>query len=169
MLYTLFWASLVAQMVKNPPAMLETWVWSLGWEDPLEESMARRPTPVFLPGESPWTEEPGGLQSTGSQRVGHNWATKHTAIGYSTVGKVSNSFCAFSKTPKPKLSKINLTWNRDATILFKFQPGKYNSVSRKYIMTKRLITEVQGSNFNLESLCNSLHLQIKASDYINKC
>ena len=40
---------------------------TLGWEDPLEEGVA--PTPVFLPGESPWTEEPGGLQSMGSQRV----------------------------------------------------------------------------------------------------
>ena len=44
------WASLVAQLVKNPPAMQETWVQSLGWEDPLEEAM--QPTPVFLPGES---------------------------------------------------------------------------------------------------------------------
>ena len=43
--------------------MLETWVRSLGWEDPLEEG--RQPSPVFLPGESPWTEEPGGLQSMG--------------------------------------------------------------------------------------------------------
>ena len=51
--------SLVVQSVKNPPAMWETWVRSLGWEDPLEE--AWQPTPVFLPGESPWTEEPGGL------------------------------------------------------------------------------------------------------------
>ena len=39
---------------------------------------AWQPTPVFLPGESPWTEEPGGIQSMGSQRVGHNWATEHT-------------------------------------------------------------------------------------------
>ena len=45
------WASLVAQMVKNPPAMQETWVRSLGWEGPLEETW--QPTPVFLPGESP--------------------------------------------------------------------------------------------------------------------
>ena len=44
------WASLVAQLVKNPPAKQETWVQSLGWEDPLEEAM--QPTPVFLPGES---------------------------------------------------------------------------------------------------------------------
>ena len=60
--------SLVAQMVKNSPVMQETWVRSQGWEDSLEEGMA--PTPVFLPGESSWTEEPGGLQSIVSQRVG---------------------------------------------------------------------------------------------------
>ena len=64
------WTSLVAQLVKNPPAVQETWVQSLGWEDPLEEG--KETTPVVLSGESPWTEEPGGLQSTGSRRVGHN-------------------------------------------------------------------------------------------------
>ena len=64
------WASLLAQKVKNLPAMRETWVRSLGWEDPLEEGMA--PTPVFLSGESPWTEEPGGLQSMGSKGVEHD-------------------------------------------------------------------------------------------------
>ena len=53
------WASPVAQTVKNPPAMWVTWVQSLGWEDPLEE--AWQPTPVFLPEESTWTEEPGRL------------------------------------------------------------------------------------------------------------
>ena len=45
------WASLVAQMIKNPPAMWETWVQSLGWEDPWRR--AWQPTPVFFPGESP--------------------------------------------------------------------------------------------------------------------
>ena len=64
------WATLVAQMVKNPPAMWEAWVQSLGWEDPLEEEMA--PSPVYLPGESPWTEEPGRIQFMGSQRVRHD-------------------------------------------------------------------------------------------------
>ena len=54
-------------MVKNLPAVWETWVRSLGWEDPLEEGI--QPTPVFLPGESPWSEEPGRLLSMGSQRV----------------------------------------------------------------------------------------------------
>ena len=70
--------SMVAQSVKKPPAMWETWFRSLGWEDLLEKGMATYSsilfflTPVFLPGESPWTEEPDGLQSTGLQRVGHD-------------------------------------------------------------------------------------------------
>ena len=55
------WASLVAQLVKNPLAMRETWVRSLGWEDPLEKGKERLPTPVFWPGESPWTKEAGGV------------------------------------------------------------------------------------------------------------
>ena len=61
-------ASLVAQTVT--PAALETWVRSLGWEDPLEEGMAINSS--ILVWEIPWTEEPGGLQSMGSQRVGHD-------------------------------------------------------------------------------------------------
>ena len=56
---------LVAQTIKNLPAMQETWIRSLGWENPLEKGM----TPVFLPGESPWTEESIGLQFRGLQRV----------------------------------------------------------------------------------------------------
>ena len=64
------WAFLMSQMAENLPAMWETWVQSLGWRDCLEEDM--QPTPVFLPGESPWTEKPGGLQSVGSQRVRHD-------------------------------------------------------------------------------------------------
>ena len=66
----------VAHMVKNLLAMLETWVWSLGGEYPLEKGMATHSS--MLGWRIPWTEEPGWLQSMGSQRVGHNWATKHT-------------------------------------------------------------------------------------------
>ena len=62
--------SLVAQMVQNPPAMRETWVRSLGWEDPLEKGMATHSN--ILVWRIPWTEEPGRLQSMGSQRVGYN-------------------------------------------------------------------------------------------------
>ena len=64
------WASLVAQLVKNLPAMWETWVQSLSWEDPLEKEMAIHSS--ILAWKIPWTEEPGGLQSTGSQRVRHS-------------------------------------------------------------------------------------------------
>ena len=64
------WASLLAQIIKNPPAMQETWVRSLGWEDLLEKGMATHST--ILAWRIPWTEEPGGLQSMGSQRVGHD-------------------------------------------------------------------------------------------------
>ena len=59
-------AFLLAQTVKNPPAMWETWVQSLGWEDPLEEGMATQSS--ILAWRIPQTEEPGGLQSLGSQR-----------------------------------------------------------------------------------------------------
>ena len=55
----------LVQTVKNPPAVWETWVRSLGWEDPLEEGMATHSS--ILAWRIPWTEEPGGLQSMGSQ------------------------------------------------------------------------------------------------------
>ena len=57
-------------MVKNPPAMWETWVQSLSWEDSLEKVVASHSS--ILAWRIPWTEEPGGLVSMGSQRVGHN-------------------------------------------------------------------------------------------------
>ena len=60
------WASLVAQLVKNPPAMWEIWVRSLGWEDPLEKGKATNSS--ILAWRIPWTIH-------GSQRVGHNWVT----------------------------------------------------------------------------------------------
>ena len=66
-------ASLVAQTVKRLPAMRETWVRFLGREDPLEKEMAIHSS--TLAWKIPWTEEPDRLQSMGSQRVGHDWAT----------------------------------------------------------------------------------------------
>ena len=64
------WVILVAQMVMHLPAMRETRVQSLGREDPLEKEMA--PHSSTLAWKIPWTEEPGRLQSMGSQRVGHD-------------------------------------------------------------------------------------------------
>ena len=65
--------SLVAQTVKPLPAMRETWVWSLGWEDAVEKEMATHSS--TLAWKIPWTEEPDRLQSMGMQRVGYDWVT----------------------------------------------------------------------------------------------
>ena len=67
---SLSWASLVAQMVKHLPTTWETWVRSLGQEDPLEKEMATHSSTHAW--KTPWMEEPGRLQSVGSQRVGHD-------------------------------------------------------------------------------------------------
>ena len=82
-------ASLVAQMVKNPPAIQETWLWSLGWDNPLEKGMDTHFS-IFA-WRITWTEEYGRLQSMGSQRVGHNWETNaHTWI--------ADSLCCTAET-----------------------------------------------------------------------
>ena len=62
------WASLVAQLVKNPPAVWETWVWSLVWEDPLEKGKVTHSN--ILAWRIPWT-----IYSMGLQRIGHDWVT----------------------------------------------------------------------------------------------
>ena len=67
------WAPLLAQMVKNLPAMQGTQVGSLGQEDPLEKGLTILCS--ILAEKIPWTEEPGGLQSMGLQRVGHDLVT----------------------------------------------------------------------------------------------
>ena len=64
----------MAQTANNLPAMQETWVQSLGWEDPLEKEMATHSS--TLAWKIPWMEEPDSLQSMGSQRVGHDGVTK---------------------------------------------------------------------------------------------
>ena len=61
----------MVKIVKNPSSMQETWVQSLDQEDPLKNGMATYSS--ILAYGIPWTEEPGGLQSMGSQRVGHDW------------------------------------------------------------------------------------------------
>ena len=87
------WASLIAQMVKNLSAMQETWVQSLGWEDPLEKEMA---THSSIPAwRVPWTEEPGGLQSMGLQRVRHDLAT-NTLINCSYLNQ--GTMMSFKRT-----------------------------------------------------------------------
>ena len=76
------WASLVAQTVKNPPAMQETWVWTLGREDPLEKGTSHS---SILAWRIPWTKEPGRLMSMEWKRVRHDWAT-NTLTFFPTLG-----------------------------------------------------------------------------------
>ena len=71
--YDKSWASLVVQNLKNLSARQNMWVWSLDWENLLEKGMAAYSS--ILAWRIPWTEEPGGLQSMGSQRVRHDWVT----------------------------------------------------------------------------------------------
>ena len=80
---------LVARMVKNSPAMQETWVWSLDWEDPLEEGIATYCS--LLAWRIPWTEEPGRLKSMGWKRVKYNWVTKHSTAWWAMQGHLSVS------------------------------------------------------------------------------
>ena len=70
------WVSLVAQMVRNLPAMWDAWVWSLDWEGPLEDGMATHSS--ILAWRIPMDRGAWWLQSMGSQRAGHDWSTKHS-------------------------------------------------------------------------------------------
>ena len=98
--------SLMAQTVKRLPTMQETRVQSLGQEDPLEKEMATHFS--TLAWKIPWTEEPGRLQSIGSQRVGHNWATCQCQCSLPKPSKCKQNkgYCLqASFFPNPELEK----------------------------------------------------------------
>ena len=90
--------TVVAQTVKHLSTMRETWVRSLGWEDPLEKEMAIHSRTIAW--KIPWTEEPGRLQSMGSQRVRHNWVTSliHSLTGASLVAQLVKNLPAMQET-----------------------------------------------------------------------
>ena len=95
----LFWrwrkvSCLVAQTIKRLSAVQETRVWSLGWEDPLEKEMATHCS--TLAWKIPWMEEPGRLQSVGSQRVEHSWAA---SVSVSVCGRRPSTIALFPLAP----------------------------------------------------------------------
>ena len=114
-----FRTSLAAQMVKRLSAMWETWVQPLGcWEDPLETEMATHSS--TLAWKIPWMEEPGGLQSMGLQRVGHDW---ETSLHFVTREKlVSWSGC--------RLEKNFQMWNR--------MRGKYSLLQWEMLLEREV-------------------------------
>ena len=83
--------SLVAQTVTRLPTVRETWVWSLGQEDPLEKEMATHSR--TLAWKIPWTEKRSRLQSMGSQRVGHDWVTSFHFLSTVPPAKSWSSYC----------------------------------------------------------------------------
>ena len=93
------WAFLVAQMVNNLTASWQTWVWTLGQEDPLEKELATHSS--ILAWKIPWTEEPGRLQSIESQRVRHD-----RALAWWTTYSNSISFFSFVKYKETNLLKV---------------------------------------------------------------
>ena len=105
MFYCIFFmedgSSLVAHTVKNLPTMRKTWVWPLGWEEPLEEGMA---THSSIPAwRIPWTEEPGRLQSMGVTRS-WTWLSAHWLVSLLWVNATQfGQFGRFGKFPPPPL------------------------------------------------------------------
>ena len=100
------WASLVAQLVKNLPAMQETWVWSLGGEDPLEKEMATHSS--TLAWKTPGMEKPGGLQSMELQRVGHRYC--YVYITWGKIKTMSQGCTIVSWLLLPCLCNLSLHW-----------------------------------------------------------
>ena len=94
--------------VKCLPTMQETQVWSLGWDDPLEKEMATHSS--ILAWRIPWTEEPGGLQSMGLQRVGHDWVTNiHTHTYTQPIYGAKVRKFVLERTPKG-VARQSLYW-----------------------------------------------------------
>ena len=103
-------------LVKNLPAKQETWVWSLGQEDPLEKGMAAHSS--ICAWRIPWTEEPGELQFMGSQKVGHNWVTGTPTVWVSPL------------LPSPQASRdwayttSSSTWRQRAGVSYNVSPRR---------------------------------------------
>ena len=108
-------ASLVAQMVKCLPAMWETQVWPLGWEDPLEKEMETHSSTFAW--KIPWTEEPGRLQSMGSQRVGRNWVT---SLSFFPVHQSTIPWLGIANTELPEVGGVEVVRLRPAQSPLRF-------------------------------------------------
>ena len=115
--------SLVAQTVKRLPAMQETRVWFLGWEDPLEKEMAIHSS--TLAWKISWMEETDRLQSMGSQRVGHDWATSLSLspfLYWIFLGPLSNiswpNMYGFTSRPLDSILLVYVSFFNANTILF---------------------------------------------------
>ena len=136
-----FWASLVAQMINNLPAMWENWVHP--WVRKISWRRVWQPTPIFLHRESPWIEEPGELKSMVLQKVGHDWANKHTCIVQLSV---LWSFL-FVQTPNGQRSLVGYSpWgHKESDITEWLSTAQYNSQPKNSFNLKQTNKNSLGS------------------------
>ena len=150
-------------MVKNPPAVQETWVLSLGWEEPLEEDMATHSS--ILAWRIPWTEEPGGLQSMASERVGHDWVTKPSTAHISLYIDVCVCVCV-RKREREQARENESERRREREREREKVPRELDRMNRllKKVKNNCFITFIQfvvsASSFNI-TWCSSLPVRMK--------
>ena len=114
---------------KNLPAVQETWVWSLGWEDPLEKEMATHSS--ILVWKISWTEELGGLQSMGSQRVRHDWVINtyllYLLLCNEYVWRASLVVQMVKNLPAVQETQVRkIPWRREQLPTPVFLPGEFH-------------------------------------------
>ena len=137
-----------------------TWnVGDLGWEIPWSRTW--QPTPVFLPGESPCTEETGGLQSMGSQRAGHDWATKHSTYSFKNI--FSKIWKAFFKKYTTGVFKI--TVKCDCSHEIKKNKTKQNRTKQN---KKKLLLLGRKAMTNLDSTLKSRDITLLTNVHLVK-
>ena len=137
-------------MVKNLPAVRETWGWSLGWEDLLEWGMATHFSILAWRIPCPWTEEPGGPQSMGSQGVGHDWVTKHSTHTASKSKKQMKSRATKRKqTGRTGVGAESLSgsWVTEIALSVHIGDGKKLGIYSEY-QQKALRSHEEGHNLN---------------------
>ena len=123
-------SSLVAQVVKHLLTMGETWIWSLGQEDPLEKKMAIHSR--TLAGKIPWTEEPGRLQAMQLRRVRHDWATSlsffHTDLCWQSDGSLFKLLSRFVIAFLPRSKHLLISWLQSPSAVI-LEPPKIKPVT----------------------------------------
>ena len=130
------YGSLIRLQCRKPG--FDPWVEKIPWR------RAWQPTPIFLHGESPWTEEPGGLQSMGAHRVGHNWATKHTCTSLFSMGYISMG---------AHFAKISISYS---TVFREWQIWKFKNIFLMKAKTKTALLKKMKRKCGLLLLDNSV-------------
>ena len=147
-------------MVRNLPAIPETWVQSLGWEDPLEKRTAAQSS--ILAWRIPWIEKPGGLQSMWLQRVGHDWANKYPSYRVKRPGTNDLIFC----TKCLFVFRSFSDWIRSEHSLVHLNSSSFWVCPISYIILFRKTIPIKISSVSLSKQCLSWVMKIVPQRYI---